>query len=90
MGFLAHATWLKDKIATNTLPANIKSVGDANRMIFNDYVNVAVTAFFMVSVIVILADSIRVWLSFKSDNAEITPPMDPLGMSARATAGTAT
>jgi carbon starvation protein len=90
MGFLAHAAWLKDKIATNSLPANIKSVGDANRMIFNDYVNVVVTAFFMVSVIVILADSIRVWMSFKPTQAEVTPPMDPLGMSARATAGSAT
>src|SRR5688572_14952904 len=85
MGFLAHADWLKDKIATNTLPANIKSVGDAQRMIFNDYVNVVVTAFFMISVIVILVDSIRVWLSYKHTDAQITPPLDPLGMAARAT-----
>ena len=89
MGFLSHARWLKNLLDTNSLPANIKPE-NAPRMIFNDYVNVVVTAFFMVSVIVILADSIRVWLSFKSTQAEVRPPMDPLGMSARATAGSIT
>jgi carbon starvation protein len=89
MGFLSHARWLKNLVDTNSLPANIKPE-NAPRMIFNDYVNVVVTAFFMVSVIVILADSIRVWLSFKSTPAEVKPPMDPLGMSARATAGSTT
>ena len=39
----------------------IKTVGDAQRMIFNDYLDAAVAAFFMVSVVVILADSIREW-----------------------------
>jgi carbon starvation protein len=65
MGFLAHATALRGLIDTNKLPANIKSVGDANRMIFNDYLNAVVCAFFMLSVVVILADSIRVWLAFR-------------------------
>jgi carbon starvation protein len=69
MGFLAHAEWVKERIATNTLPANIKSIGDAQRMIFNDYVNVAVTAFFMISVIIILADSIRVWLALRKESS---------------------
>jgi carbon starvation protein len=36
-------------------------VGDAKRVIFNDYLDAAVAAFFMISVIVILADSIREW-----------------------------
>jgi carbon starvation protein len=69
MGFLAHAAWLRGLVDTNKLPASIKSVGDAQRMIFNDYVNVAVTAFFMVSVIVILADSIRVWMAYRKIGA---------------------
>jgi len=36
-------------------------VGDAQRVIFNDYLDAGVAAFFMISVIVILADSIREW-----------------------------
>ena len=39
----------------------IKSIGDAQRMVFNDYLDAGVTAFFMVAVVVILADSIREW-----------------------------
>jgi carbon starvation protein len=89
MGFLSHAAWLRNLVDTNALPVNIKPES-APRMIFNDYVNVVVTAFFMISVIVILVDSIRVWLSYKPAQAEITSPIDPLGMSARATAGSAT
>jgi carbon starvation protein len=69
MGFLAHADWLKDLVQSNKLPATIKSVGDAQRMIFNDYVNVVVTAFFMISVIVILVDSVRVWFAFRGSTA---------------------
>jgi hypothetical protein len=34
-------------------------------MIVNNYVNAAVAGFFMLSVVVILADSLRVWLSFR-------------------------
>ena len=32
-------------------------------MIFNDYLDAAVAAFFMISVVVILADSAREWMS---------------------------
>ena len=66
MGFLSHAASLRDAIDANKLPAAIKSVDDARRMMTNDYVNAAVAGFFMISVIVILADSIRVWLSFRN------------------------
>ena len=69
LGFLSHARWLKEAIATNALPPSIKSVEDAQRMITNDYVNSAVAVFFMVSVIVILVDSIRVWVSYKHNPA---------------------
>jgi carbon starvation protein len=67
LGFLSHARWLRELIDTNKLPASIKSVGDAERMIMNDYINSAVAVFFMVSVIVILVDSIRVWLSYRHE-----------------------
>jgi hypothetical protein len=39
-------------------------MADAHRMVVNDYIDAAVTAFFMLSVIVILIDSFRVWFAF--------------------------
>ena len=61
LGFIAHAHVVQGQIASGTLPAAIKSIGDAQRMVFNDYLDAGVTAFFMVAVVVILADSIREW-----------------------------
>src|SRR5258708_9561044 len=64
LGFLSHAQVLRDAIDTGKLPAAIKTMDDARRMLVNDYVDAIVTGFFMVSVVVILIDSIRVWLAF--------------------------
>jgi carbon starvation protein len=63
LGFLAHAGMLRDAAASGRLPAGVRSAGDAARMAFNDYLDAAVAGFFMVAVIVILADSIREWTS---------------------------
>jgi carbon starvation protein len=63
LGFLSHANAVKDALAAGTLPAGIKSIEAARRVIFNDYLDAAVAGFFMVSVIVILADSLREWTS---------------------------
>jgi carbon starvation protein len=48
------------------LPANIKTVEAAQRMIFNDQLDAGVAAFFLVSVIVILGASIKEWLAVTS------------------------
>jgi carbon starvation protein len=61
LGFLSHAKVIDGQIASNALPAAIKTVADARRVIYNDYLDAAVAAFFMISVVVILADSIREW-----------------------------
>jgi carbon starvation protein len=63
LGFLAHASVLRAAAAAGTLPPGVKSVGDALRMAFNDYLDAAVAAFFMISVVVILADSVREWVA---------------------------
>src|SRR5687767_3104213 len=63
LGFLSHAAWVRDAIASGTLPASISSVEVGRRLIFNDYLNTAVAGFFMVSVVVILAESAREWLA---------------------------
>jgi carbon starvation protein len=57
---------LKDQIANGTLPKAIADATVAHRMIFNDYLDSGVAAFFMVSVIVILAASITEWVSVYS------------------------
>jgi len=59
LGFLAHAKVVEGQVASGALPAAIKTLSDARRMIFNDYLDAAVTVFFMVSVVVILAASLR-------------------------------
>ncbi len=66
LGFLAHAKLIEGQIASGTLPASIKSVEAAQRMIFNDRLDAGVAAFFLIAVIVILADSIRTWVGVLS------------------------
>jgi carbon starvation protein len=63
LGFLSHAHLIEGQVAANALPAAIKTLTDARRVIFNDYLDAAVAAFFMVSVVVILADSVREWVA---------------------------
>ena len=63
LGFLSHAQMLRDAIDTGKLPAAIKTLDDARRMLVNDYVDAIVTGFFMLSVLVILIDSIRIWFA---------------------------
>ncbi len=62
LGFLAHARLLGQQVASGTLPAGAHTATDAARMIFNDRLDAAVAAFFMIAVIVILVDSTREWL----------------------------
>jgi len=61
LGFLARAHMLQTARAAGTLPPGVKSATDLAQMIANDYLDAAVTAFFLISVVVILADSAREW-----------------------------
>jgi carbon starvation protein len=61
LGFVAHAHWLDAAVQSGTLPAGIRSVAAARQMMFNDYLDAAVAGFFMISVVVILGDSLREW-----------------------------
>ena len=63
VGFLAHARFVAAKVAAGELPPGVSDAVGAGRLIFNDRLDAAVTAFFMLSVIVILVDSIREWRS---------------------------
>ncbi|MGQ0650127.1 MAG: carbon starvation CstA family protein [Gemmatimonadaceae bacterium] len=63
LGFLSHARTVEDALGAGNLPTNIRNAADAGRIIFNDKLDAAVTAFFLISVIVILAASAREWLA---------------------------
>ena len=63
LGFLAHASLFSQQVAQGVIPKGVKSLADAGRIILNDRIDAAVAAFFAISVLVILADSAREWLS---------------------------
>jgi carbon starvation protein len=81
LGFLAHAQMLQAARVAGTLPPGVKSSGDLSRMIANDYLDAAVAAFFLLSVLVVIADSAREWWAVvrggKPAVSTETPP--PLG-----------
>jgi carbon starvation protein len=59
IGFLAHAADLTAKIAEGKIPA--EKVAETHVLIFNDRLDAAITALFMILVLVILAESAREW-----------------------------
>jgi carbon starvation protein len=61
LGFLARASMRQAARASGTLPPGVQSVSDLTQLIANDYLDAAVAAFFLLSVIVILLDSTREW-----------------------------
>ena len=63
LGFLSHAGLFEGMVSSGTLPKGVATLEAAQRMIFNDYVDAAVAAFFMISVIVILVASAYEWFS---------------------------
>jgi carbon starvation protein len=62
IGFLAHADRFAALHASGTLPKGVTSLDALPRMVFNDRLDAAVAAFFLVSVLIILFDSCRTWL----------------------------
>jgi carbon starvation protein len=81
LGFLAHAHMLHAAQVAGTLPPGVKSPSDLARMIANDYLDAAVALFFLLSVLVVIADSAREWWAVlrrgKAVVSTETPP--PLG-----------
>ncbi|MGH7899339.1 MAG: carbon starvation CstA family protein, partial [Candidatus Binatia bacterium] len=59
LGFLAGAAARRARLASETLPA--AEVAKLERLIFNDYLDAAVTAAFMILVLVVVFESLRVW-----------------------------
>jgi len=61
LGFLSHAQMIAEKVAAGGLPPGAKTAADAARMLFNDRLDAAVAGFFMISVVIIIAESAREW-----------------------------
>jgi carbon starvation protein len=66
LGFLSHARLLRETLAQGALPAGAQSISDASRLILNDRIDAFVAAFFLLSVIVILAASAHEWFAVLS------------------------
>ncbi|MBA3672755.1 MAG: carbon starvation protein A, partial [Gemmatimonadaceae bacterium] len=86
LGFLAHARVLQAAQGAGTLPAGVKSTRALGQMIANDYLDAGVAAFFLLAVIVILADSAWTWWRIlKGDDTgattevPFTPRVSPAG-----------
>jgi carbon starvation protein len=60
LGFLAKASALAASLAAGALPAG-RSASDVRRMIFNERLDAAVAAAFMIAVVVVLVASIAEW-----------------------------
>jgi carbon starvation protein len=69
LGFLAHARFLTEQIATGAIAAN--KVGDTQRLIFNDRLDAMVTLVFASLVIVILFESGRNWWLYASGKKRV-------------------
>lgn len=63
IGFLSHARGVREALAAGQIPTGVSDATDAVRLVFNDQLNAVVAGFFMLSVVVILADSIREWIA---------------------------
>jgi carbon starvation protein len=61
LGFLAHAQLLRSAQGAGALPAGVRSSAELGRMIFNDYLDAGVAAFFLLCVLLVLFASIREW-----------------------------
>lgn len=59
IGFLAHAEKYQDAVIQDIVLAPAKSIGQMQQVIFNDYINVTLTALFMAVLISILMFGIR-------------------------------
>ena len=86
LGFLAHARAMAAVRDSGLLPAGVASVSDLNRLIANDYLDAAVAAFFLLAVLVVIADSAREWWAVlrggkpaRSTETPFAPHLSPAG-----------
>jgi carbon starvation protein len=82
LGFLAHAHMLEQKLASNALPA--AEIKTTPVLIFNDYLDAVLGAVFITLVLIILFESIRVWINPASTRPRQAQPEEPLSADGQA------
>nr|WP_315183941.1 carbon starvation CstA family protein [uncultured Albidiferax sp.] len=88
IGFLAHAAKYREAIDQGKLLAPAKAMEDMHRVVFNDYIDATLCAFFMVVVVSILFYGIRACLAARRASQPTTretgvPVVMPVRMTAR-------
>ena len=81
LGFLSHANMVREVVASGAFTDEVKNAAVGTRLIFNDRVDAAVAAFFMIAVIVILLDSAREWIAVTSGRKAAVTSEDPYVMT---------
>jgi carbon starvation protein len=79
VGFLAEASHLQSALDAGTIAAG--KIGEAQAQIFNDRLDAAVCAVFMLMVALILVDSARVWMRIFRDTREAKVDESPFVLS---------
>jgi carbon starvation protein len=79
LGFLAHARYLVEQIATGAIPA--AQIQTTQRLIFNDRLDAMVTLLFAVLVLVILVESGRNWWLYASGRKRVVLSESPVELS---------
>lgn len=77
IGFLSHARWVRERLAAGEIPPGVSDAAGAARLVVNDHINALVAAFFVLAVLVILADSIRIWWQVLTGRAPMTTQEAP-------------
>lgn len=61
IGFLSHARKFRDAYNNGEVLAPAKDMGEMSQVMFNDYIDAALCAFFMIVVITVFISAIRIW-----------------------------
>jgi carbon starvation protein len=59
IGFLSHAKMIEEGLAAGTVMAPARSIAEMERIVFNDYLNAGICAFFMMIVVALVFFGIR-------------------------------
>lgn len=62
VGFLSHAQVFKDAIDKGEVLAPAANMGQMKQVLFNDYVDAALCAFFMIVVLTVFISAVRLWI----------------------------
>ncbi len=72
IGFLSHAADLSRKLAAGEIPS--EKIAEIQTLIFNDRLDAAVTALFMILVLIIVFESVREWARVLGRGRDVVEP----------------